>query len=59
MLPTLQPLDQLFHPLAHGFGRAGDDVAAFDQFLPGQLAQAAARGAYCDSAPVWMVLIVR
>ena len=32
-----QALDQLLHPLAHRLGRAGDDVAAVDQVLPGQL----------------------
>ena len=55
----VQALDQLFHPLADGFRRTGDDVAAVDEVLPGQLAEAACGGAYCDSAPVWMVLMVR
>ncbi len=60
MLPTWSALDQLLHPLAHRLGTAGDDVAALDQVLPGQLGERRrAAGAYCDSAPVWMVLMVR
>ena len=40
----VQGLDQLLHPLAHGLGRAGDDVAAVDQVLPGELGIVARRG---------------
>src|SRR5947207_3058470 len=35
-VPDAQCLDQLFHALAHGFGTAGNDVAEFNQLLPGQ-----------------------
>src|SRR5438874_4030191 len=35
-VPDAQCLDQLLHALAHGFGTAGNDVAEFNQLLPGQ-----------------------
>ena len=55
----VQALDQILHALAHGLRAAGDDVAAVDQVLPGQFVKPPRGGAYCDRAPVWMVLMVR
>jgi hypothetical protein len=56
-----QGLDQLLHLLAHRLGRARDEVAAVQTGPSRSCWDSRAGRAWvnCDSAPVWMVLMVR